>query len=93
MKSTGIVRKLDNLGRIVIPKELRETMGIGIRDSLEIFTEGGDIIVRRYAPGCVICGEAKDTLPFKGKLLCADCIREVQRGSAPRMNGTNEGDQ
>ncbi len=86
MKSTGIVRKLDTLGRIVIPIELRKTMGIEIKDSLEIFTEGSDIVVRKYAPGCVICGEAKDTMPFKGKLICADCTRDVQRQSTPQTN-------
>jgi transcriptional pleiotropic regulator of transition state genes len=92
MKSTGIVRKLDNLGRIVIPKELRDTLGIEIRDSLEIFTEGENIIVRKYAPGCVICGEAKDTMPFKGKLICTSCIREVQRQSAPLTNELEGGE-
>ena len=55
MNSTGVVRKLDNLGRIVIPIELRKTMGIAIKDTLEIFTEGDEIILKKYQPGCIFC--------------------------------------
>ena len=78
MKSTGIVRKLDNLGRIVIPIELRKTMNIALKDSLEIFTEGDDIVIRKYAPGCIFCGEATDTTMLHDKRICANCIREIQ---------------
>lgn len=79
MKSTGIVRKLDNLGRIVIPVELRKAMGIEVKDSLEIFTEGENILLRKYAPGCVLCGESKDTVAFAGKLICRKCLDEIGR--------------
>jgi len=77
MKSTGIVRKLDNLGRIVIPIELRKTMGIEIKDSLEIFTEGNQIILKKYAPGCVFCGDARELVMFASKLICQSCVRKI----------------
>ncbi len=77
MKSTGVVRKLDNLGRIVIPIELRTTMGIAVKDTLEIFTEGDEIILKKYQPGCIFCNDARDVRLFKGKLLCKHCIAEL----------------
>ena len=77
MKSTGVVRKLDNLGRIVIPIELRKTMDIAIKDTLEIFTEGDEIILKKYQPACIFCGNAKDIIHFKGKNVCSTCAREL----------------
>ena len=59
MKSTGVVRKLDNLGRIVIPIELRRTMDIGLKDTLEISVEDDKIILKKYQPGCIFCGDAR----------------------------------
>lgn len=80
MKSTGVVRKLDNLGRIVIPKELRTVLGIDIGDSLEVYTEGDQIILHKYAPGCVFCGEAANTTLLHGKRVCQKCIAEISEG-------------
>ncbi len=80
MKSTGVVRKLDNLGRIVIPIELRKTMGIEIKDTLEIFTEGDEIILKKYQPGCVFCTDARNVTLFKGKMVCEKCLNEMQKG-------------
>ncbi|MCK8061589.1 MULTISPECIES: AbrB/MazE/SpoVT family DNA-binding domain-containing protein [unclassified Fusibacter] len=74
MKATGVVRKVDELGRVVLPIELRRTMGIDIKDPLEIFTEENSIILRKYEPACVLCGEAGNTTSFKGKLICQGCI-------------------
>lgn len=74
MKSTGIVRKVDELGRIVIPKELRNTHCIDIKDPLEIFTEADKIILRKYEPCCLFCGQAKNVIPFKNKIICRSCI-------------------
>lgn len=74
MKSTGIVRKVDELGRVVIPIELRRTLTIGEKDDLEIFAEGEHIMLKKYQPVCVLCGEEKNTVSFKGKLLCRNCI-------------------
>ena len=77
MKSTGVVRKLDNLGRVVIPIELRKTFNIAMNDSLEIYTEGDKIILRKYHPACVFCNSVKGVRPFKEKLVCEKCIREL----------------
>ncbi len=77
MKSTGIVRKVDGLGRMVIPIELRRTLGIDTKDPLEIYVDGDKIILKKYEPACIFCGEAGDTVEFKGKIVCSDCIEEV----------------
>lgn len=79
MKSTGIVRKLDQLGRIVLPKELRDVLGIQKADSIEVFTEGDSIILRKYTPGCVFCGETADNVLLNGKRVCRQCIAEMTR--------------
>ncbi|MEA5145521.1 MAG: AbrB/MazE/SpoVT family DNA-binding domain-containing protein [Candidatus Limiplasma sp.] len=77
MKSTGIVRKLDNLGRIVLPIEMRKTMGIGIKDGIEIFADGNTIVLRKYEAGCIFCGEARDTMLFRGKRVCGCCMQQM----------------
>lgn len=79
MKSTGIVRPVDALGRIVIPKELRRTMGINEKDDLEIFVEGDQIILKKYEQACVFCGTGKDTASFKGKNICYACLSEITK--------------
>lgn len=78
MKSTGIVRKLDELGRVVLPIELRRTMDLNIHDTVEIFVEDDKIILKKYHPACIFCGDARDVTTFKGKLVCANCLRELQ---------------
>lgn len=77
MKSTGIVRKVDELGRIVIPMELRRTLDIQIRDPVEIFTEDGKIVLMKYEPDCTICGSGNDLVQFKGKNVCAGCRAQL----------------
>lgn len=77
MKSTGIVRKVDELGRIVLPIELRRTLDIAERDALEIYVEGDNIILRKYEPTCIFCGEARGVSDFKGKLICKDCLADL----------------
>ena len=74
MKTTGIVRKMDDLGRIVIPIELRRNFDIEEKDSLEIFTENEKIILRKYEPACVFCGDANGITTFKGKNVCKKCL-------------------
>ncbi|MHB1152236.1 MAG: AbrB/MazE/SpoVT family DNA-binding domain-containing protein [Eubacteriales bacterium] len=74
MKSTGIVRKLDELGRIVIPIEIRKTMDIKDRDGVEIFVDDNKIILKKYEPACVFCGNADNVTYIKNKLVCKDCI-------------------
>jgi len=77
MKSTGIVRKVDELGRIVLPIELRRTLDIMEKDSLEIYVDGSTIILKKYEPACIFCGNAKNTVHFKNKIVCEDCIKEL----------------
>ncbi len=78
MKSTGIVRKVDELGRVVIPIELRRTLTIGEKDALEIFTEGETIILKKYEPACIFCGQAKGVKSVKGKNICPACVDEIK---------------
>lgn len=78
MKATGIVRKVDELGRVVIPIELRRTLNIDIKDALEIFVDHDQIILKKYEPCCIFCGEYNNTTYIKNKLLCQNCIDEIQ---------------
>ena len=78
MKSTGIVRKVDELGRIVLPIELRRTLDIAEKDSMEIYIEGDAIILRKYQPACIFCDSAKDIVSYRGKNVCSDCIRMLE---------------
>lgn len=77
MKSTGIVRKVDDLGRVVMPIELRRTLGIKEKDSLEIFIDGENVILRKYSPACTFCGSTEKVSKFKGKNICGQCRREI----------------
>jgi transcriptional pleiotropic regulator of transition state genes len=77
LKSTGIVRKVDELGRVVIPKELRTALGIGEKDGLEIFVEGNRIVLQKYSPGCKLCGSLVDLRSFKGTQICRACESEI----------------
>ena len=77
MKSTGIVRKVDELGRIVLPIELRRTLDIAEKDSLEIYVDEDSIILKKYQPACIFCDNAKDIINFKGKNICPDCLSSI----------------
>ena len=80
MKSTGIVRPLDSVGRIVLPMEIRKQLNIvSNKDSLEIFTDGDKIILKKYAPNCIFCGSEDDRTDFKGKNVCKKCRKEMKR--------------
>lgn len=78
MKSTGIVRKVDELGRIVLPIELRRTLDIAEKDSLEIYVDGASIVLKKYQPACIFCDDASNVTNFKGKNVCPSCIKELQ---------------
>lgn len=78
MKSTGMVRRVDELGRIVLPIELRKTFNIVERDALEIYTEGNTIVLKKYEPACIFCGDARDVTVFKGRNICQNCLKELQ---------------
>ena len=79
MKSTGIVRKIDELGRVVLPIELRRTLDIDIKDALEIYVDNDSIILKKYAPACIFCGNADNVTNFKGKNICEHCIKELKK--------------
>ncbi|HHX93247.1 MAG TPA: AbrB/MazE/SpoVT family DNA-binding domain-containing protein [Clostridiales bacterium] len=78
MKATGIVRKLDTLGRIVIPMELRRTFELEIGDPIEIFVQENDIILRKYQPACIFCNDATDIVSVQGKNICKKCLGELK---------------
>jgi len=79
MKSTGIVRKVDELGRVVIPIELRRTLDIEDRDALEIYVDGDHIILKKYEPTCIFCGSVEEVHVFKGKNVCKECARAINK--------------
>lgn len=77
MKSTGVIRRLDELGRIVIPIELRNKLGIVEKDPLEIYVEGSNIILKKFETNCVFCGSSKKLVEFQDKLICSKCIKKL----------------
>ena len=77
MKSTGMVRKVDELGRIVLPIEMRRTLGIDRKDPLEMFVDGDTIVLKKYEPACMFCGKGTDIVLFEGKRVCRDCIKAL----------------
>lgn len=78
MKSTGVVRKVDELGRIVLPIEIRKTLDIKQKDAIEIFTDTDKIILQKYQPACIFCNNVEDIVYFNGKRLCAGCIEKLK---------------
>ena len=79
MKSTGVVRKIDELGRIVIPIELRRTMDLEEKDALEIYVDNEKIILRKYEPACLFCGNAENVMNYKGKNICKGCLTDLSK--------------
>lgn len=78
MKATGVVRQVDKLGRIVIPKEIRRKFDIvDDQDSFEIFVEDDKMILKKYQPGCLFCGEPEDTISLKGHVVCKECAKKL----------------
>ncbi len=77
MTRTGIVRKIDSLGRIVIPKEMRAILGIKDFDDIEISATESAIIMRKYVPHCIFCGSEEYVTRYKDKLICESCVREI----------------
>jgi transcriptional pleiotropic regulator of transition state genes len=82
MKATGIIRKVDELGRVVLPIELRRTLDIEEKTDLEIYTENNAIILRKAGQSCVFCGSAKVLTVFKGHNICSACTREFLKTKA-----------
>ena len=84
MKATGMVRRVDELGRIVLPKELRVNTSMDVGQSVEIYVSDDSIILNKYHPGCIFCGEISETIEFKGRHICREClksIKEIERAS------------
>ncbi|NLB53526.1 MAG: AbrB/MazE/SpoVT family DNA-binding domain-containing protein [Syntrophomonadaceae bacterium] len=79
LKSTGVVRKVDELGRIVIPIELRRTMGIEEKDALEIYVDSEKIVLKKYEPACIFCTNAEDVINYKGKNICKSCLTQLSK--------------
>ena len=78
MKSTGMTRQVDELGRFVLPVEIRRALDIKVKDPLEIFVDGDMIILRKYQPACIFCGDATDVIFFNGKRICAKCLEAIK---------------
>ena len=79
MKSTGIIRKVDELGRIVLPIEIRRVLDIAERDELEIFMDDDQIVLQKFEPSCIFCASSKDMVSYRGKNVCQECIRKMSR--------------
>ncbi|WP_366749992.1 AbrB/MazE/SpoVT family DNA-binding domain-containing protein [Tepidanaerobacter sp. EBM-38] len=90
MKSTGIVRKVDSLGRVVIPIELRRTLGISVKDALEIYVDTDRIILKKYLPACIFCGSAEDLINFDGKNICKKCAKKIENTLAISSAGDED---
>ena len=79
MKSTGIVRRVDELGRVVLPIELRNKFGIEQKDPIEIYVDGSSIVLRKYEPNCIFCGSSKNIVQYKEKNVCEKCAQELAK--------------
>ena len=79
MKNTGIIRQVDEMGRFVLPKELRNALDIKFKDPLVIYTEDDKIILKKYAPSCTFCGSEEDNILYNGKLVCKSCIEKLEK--------------
>ncbi len=78
MKSTGIVRNVDDLGRVVLPKELRKTMDIDVKDPMEFYVEEERIILKKYSPSCYFCGNVENKILYKDKYVCKSCVKKME---------------
>ncbi len=88
IKSTGIIRKMDELGRVVIPMELRNQFKIVEKDPIEIFVDGSSIVLRKYEPNCIFCGNTKNLIEYNGKLICSKCADKISSLHPNNSNNT-----
>ncbi len=79
MKSTGIIRKVDELGRVVIPKEIRVLFNIAEKDPLEIYVDGGAIVLKKHNPNCILCGDEEDLIKYNDHLICRKCQENIKQ--------------
>ena len=78
MKSTGIVRRIDDLGRVVLPIEIRKTLALESQDAVEIFVNEDTIVLKKYEPSCIFCGSVEDAKVYKGKIICKKCLNALR---------------
>ena len=78
VKSTGVVRRVDELGRIVIPIEIRKTLGINIKDPVEISMQSNTIILKKHESSCTFCGNGRDLIEYRGKYICKNCKKDMK---------------
>ena len=79
MKSTGIIRKVDELGRIVVTIELRNKLNINVKDEVEIYVDGTSIVLKKFEPNCIFCGNKKNLVQYKDKLICQKCLENINK--------------
>lgn len=79
MKSYGIVRRIDELGRIVLPIETRKRLGLDAKDPVEIIAEKDRIIIKKFEPTCIFCGEAGNVILYKEKRICKNCLKDLKK--------------
>lgn len=79
MKSTGIVRRVDELGRVVIPIELRNKFDIQVKDPIEIYVQENTIVLKKYEPNCIFCGNSKNLISYNDKLICKKCAEKISQ--------------
>ena len=79
MKSTGIIRKVDELGRVVIPIEIRNQFNIAEKDPIEIYVDGSSIVLKKYEPNCIFCGNTENLIDYNDKLICEDCSKKISK--------------
>ena len=77
MKSTGVIRRVDELGRVVIPIEIRTQFRISEKDPIEIYVDGTSIVLKKYEPNCIFCGNTKNLISYKDKLVCSKCAEKL----------------
>lgn len=87
MIEEGIVRRLDNLGRVVIPKEMRKLLNVEEKDFVRIIKQNNSIIIKKYSRSCMICGKEKDIKEYKGICLCSKCIEQIGKSQSKKIEG------
>ena len=86
MKSTGIIRKVDELGRVVFPIEIRNKFEIAEKDPIEIYVEGSSIVLKKFEQNCIFCGSTKDLVEYKDKLICSKCADNLMKLKEEKKN-------
>ena len=81
MKATGIIRRVDELGRVVIPIEIRNQFNKIKKDPIEIYVDDSSIILKKYEPNCIFCGSSKKLIDYQGKLICEKCAEKIGKAN------------